>query len=556
MGGLLPSRPALHAAEALDGYLERLADVNGISPAALHKLIVTELGAASAALTFFMIRPHPAAIALIADLSGIDDAALGKATLLRYDEGLPLRLHGFDPRRRHTYRWLVAQGWFPPHGSQACPSCLAHDGIWKVEWRLPLITVCRTHKVNLLSECIACKRRFRTRRHSPLRSRLGPDQICGNPTGVRQHCGQPIVAHQAEPAAEVVVAVTERIADALAGGSLEMLGQSVDPRVFLAELRHVATMLLHLLDAAGDSGAPEWAELFRAEHASRGSRVRNSRWGICPPRSAALRGYVLAEAASILGRSTLSEAGGCLRSWLTMMPEGADGPNNWLRNRTTCTSTTQQLIAAAAYGRHHVGRRLDTVKCASPLAIPAIPQLIDEELFHKFFDGMLGGYQCTGRMYVSLCVARSITAVTRWSAAAAQLGLDPVIGWRAARAASGRMRATPEAFAKAVLRTVAALPRDRDFRRRESRVVELAREPAVWFERWRTAVTPARKRATLPYAITWMWCGPAQGSLDTSPAWQISVSGRTKAGYREFRDRLTPACQAGLQSLILDDTSC
>ena len=549
---LLPSRPTPDATEALDGYLERLAEANGISTATLHKLILKALSADTTALAFLMVRPQPDAIGTIADLGGVDRAALRAATLMRYGNGLPLHLEGLEPRQRHTYHRLVAQGWFPPHGSQACPVCLARVGIWRLEWRLPLVTVCRIHEVDLLTECVACQRRFRIRRHSPMRPWVGPEQLCGNPIGLQQHCDRPIVSQRARPAAPDAVAAANTVALALAGQRIDMLGRDVDPRIFLAELRHIATMLLHLLTAAADSAKPEWAALIRTETDSRTAELRSPRWGMSPPKSASLRGCVLAEANAILGQSTLTDAGTRLASWLAPISAVPNGPSGWLINRTTRTATTHKLIAAALSGRHHVGRRLNQLRVRQLPAISAIPQLLDLELFVEYFDGMLGGYQWTARLYISLCLARSVTAAQNWSAAAAQLGLDPAIGRRTARAASGRIRTTPEAFADSVHSTLRVLPRNRNFRERESRVAALAREHA-WFDRWRISSTPTRRPASLPYAITWMWCEPAQGSLDASPAWQNSVTARAKAGYREFRDRLAPAPQAGLRSLVLDE---
>ena len=57
MPDLLPSRPGLHPAEALDGYLERLAEANGLSTATLHKLMLEALGADTTALAFLMVSP-------------------------------------------------------------------------------------------------------------------------------------------------------------------------------------------------------------------------------------------------------------------------------------------------------------------------------------------------------------------------------------------------------------------------------------------------------------------------------------------------------------------
>ena len=303
----------------------------------------------------------------IAQLGGTDCAALSRATLLRYGDGLPLRLEGLDPNLRHTYRRLVAQGWFPPYGSQVCPKCLAQDGIWRLEWRLPLITVCRIHRVELLTECAGCRVRFRMRRHSPMRPWPGPEQLCGNPTRLQRYCDRSIVAQTTRPATRAAVAAASTVARALAGQHVLMLGREVDPRVFLAELRHVATILLHLLTAAGDREPPQWAAIIQTETSSRTAGLRGPRWGISPPASSALRGHVLGEAHAILGQSTLAEAGNRLASSLAPISAIPGGPSNWLMNRTSRTATTCGLITAAVSGRHHVGRRL-----AQP-RIPTMP---------------------------------------------------------------------------------------------------------------------------------------------------------------------------------------
>ena len=551
----LPSRPKLGPTEALDGYLERLATANGLSTAYLHKLLLKALGDDATALAFLMVSPQRDALDGIARLGGADGSALRGATLTRYGDGLPLRLDGLDPRRHHTYRRIVMQGWFPPHGSQACPICLARDGIWRLEWRLPIITICRTHEVNLLTECPSCQMRFRMRRYSPMRPRVGPDQICGNPIGGQKHCDQSILTARPNQAADGTLEAAGVVARALAGQRIAMLGQPVDPRLFLAELRHLATLCLHLSSAANsDRGTADWSRLDEREKVSRTAQLRGPRWGISPPRSAAVRGRALAGAYAILCQPTAAAAGAQLASWLAPIAEVPNGPHCWLVNRTTRTPTTQRLITAALSDRHHVGRQLDQKRAHRTVAVSTIPQLLDMDLFREAFDGVLGGHESTGRLYVSLCLARSVTGVTTWSAAAEQLGLDPELGRRTARAASSRMHSTPEAFADLVTHTLSRLPRDRDFRDRESRVAALARDPRLWFDRWRASVSPARKRAALPYAITWMWCELAQGHLGTSPAWTAPPSARAKAGYREFRDRLAPAAQAGLRTSILDNT--
>jgi hypothetical protein len=131
--------------------------------------------------------------------------------------------------------------------------------------------------------------------------------------------------------------------------------------------------------------------------------------------------------------------------------------------------------------------------------------------------------------------------------------MDPDFGLRAARAASNRMRVSSPVFADAVERLVRALPADRDFRHRESRVRALAREPTAWHAQWRTSVTPARRQSSLPFAITWMWCEVAQGALDTSPAWSGLPTRASKVAYRAFREKLPSALRDSLRSMVLPD---
>ncbi|ORJ53729.1 TniQ family protein [Mycobacterium simiae] len=174
--GLLPSRPALDERESLDSFLERLAIANGLSPPQVLRLLTAAEHSGSPGAAFMMIKPDPLIISRIARLTGVDGASVADATLLRFDDGLPLYLDGLDPLRRHTFRHVVTQGWFPQFGSQLCPLCLAEDGIWALEWRLPLAATCPRHGVFLTTHCIGCGHRFRTHRYSPLRLSSIPEK--------------------------------------------------------------------------------------------------------------------------------------------------------------------------------------------------------------------------------------------------------------------------------------------------------------------------------------------------------------------------------------------
>ena len=138
-----------------------------------------------------------------------------------------------------------------------------------------------------------------------------------------------------------------------------MLGRQSDPQTYLAELRHLATLLLHLLSRQGTTSFVDWAGDIHVEAVKRTTQRRGPRWGISPPQSALLRGHVLSESHGILSQTGLDEAATRLAPWLSLIADIRNGPRGWLLNRTTRTATMERLVDAAVADRHHVGRRLD-----------------------------------------------------------------------------------------------------------------------------------------------------------------------------------------------------
>ena len=168
----LPTLVELAPGEALDAYLERVADVNYLSTARLIEMVRAGRDTTTA---YLMLAPTPATLKRIVYLTGAETAALQKATLAAYD-GTSLDLSGLDPAHQSSFRSVSARGWIPGHGTQICPECLAQDGIWRTTWRLPTTTVCHTHDTYLLATCPGCQRPFRDQRHSPLRV-VGPQTL-------------------------------------------------------------------------------------------------------------------------------------------------------------------------------------------------------------------------------------------------------------------------------------------------------------------------------------------------------------------------------------------
>ncbi len=548
---LLPTRVTLSEDEALDSFLERLTQANDLDPQYVVAALRCSESAARTTLAFFMTAPTNTVLARIERLSGIPVERLRNATLTRFDAGRPLYLDALDPLDRHSYRKVVVQGWFPPFGTQVCHLCVAQQGIWRIYWRLPIMTTCIHHGTYLTTECGGCGQRFRSHRYWPFRPVLGPRQPCCNSVALRRPCLRSVLTHVAEPAGALALACTESVHRAMNGQPVSMFGAPADPRVFLAELRNLATLMLHLGARTSAQTAVWWASNLRDEARARSTRVRGARWGFSPPHSAMIRGAVLGCAHEILMQRNLESGGARLREWIRFVEDEKNGPAVWLINRTKRTPTMERLIAAAVSKRRDVGRRIDHGRRCRRIQPSAIPQLIDAGIYRQLFAGMLGGYEHTGRLYVSLCMVRAIVLVQNWADAAVRIGLPPGLGSRTSRAARARMRATPEDLQGAIDLALSTIPANRDFRALEAQVRGLARDSTSWYSDWRLSTTPPRRPDLVPYAVTWMWCEVALGCLDSSPAWAGPPSPDVKVGYRAFRDRLPVAAQDSLRRLVL-----
>lgn len=546
---MLPARIPIDPRESLDSYLERVALANDLMTKDLFRLLTEERDASSPSAAFMLIRPSREMVYRIVDLTGLTGPDVKNSTLVRYDRGTPLNLDGFDPLARSSFRTISSRGWFPQHGTQVCPMCLSHDGIWQLSWRLPTSTVCIEHGTYLIAECAGCGDRFRSRRHNPFRRELDTSQPCGNPLGVSAHCRHSILAEAGIPASGGAIRTARRASNAIGGGETRVLDGLLAPAEFLAELRNLTTLLLHLASRPYAHQFVDWAGGVHVEAAARATELRGPRWGIQPPTSPVTRGEALAEADSILSNHDPSTAVKRLTEWFDLIPQVPGGPRGWLVNRTAMSPVLSQLAVQVLSARRHIGLQLDHQDVLIELPLSAIPQLIDERTYRRHFVGMLATQESTGRLYASLCLARARQPGSTWSAAAASIGLDPDIGRRTSRAASTRLVVSPQEFAAATRSAAADLSPTRDYRTLERRVRDLARSSDTWFPKWSRMAHPRRRAAALPYAVTWMWCEVGQGWLDTSPAWIPPVTRQSKAAYRVFRDTLPEELGRALRTL-------
>lgn len=546
---MLPARVAIDPRESLDSYLERMSLVNDLTTKSLVRMLKENRDGLSVSTAFMLVRPSDELVGRIVDLTGLEASAVENSTLVRYDGGAPLNLDGFDPLDRASYRAIVCQGWFPQHGTQLCPLCLSHDGIWQLSWKLPVSTVCPDHGVYLVAECSSCSRRFRTRHHSPLRPRLDEHQPCGNPLGFSAPCRHSILREKPTAASEGAIRTAKRVTAAIEGEETRVLDGALAPPAYLAEVRNLTTLLLHLASRARARGFVEWAGELQAEAAGRTTELRGPRWGIQPPTSAVTRGEALAEADGILSSPESADAVARLAEWFDLIPDVPGGPRGWIVNRAAKSPVLSWLVVQVLSARRHVGLQIDHHDALIDLPLSAIPQLLDEHTYRRHFAGMLTTQESTGRLYASLCIARAQRPGSTWSTAAASIELDPDIGRRTSRAASTRLAASPSEIAAAANAAARELSRRRDFRALERRVIELASTPDTWFTDWARSASPRRRAAALPYAVTWMWCEVAQGWLDTSPAWPPPVTRQSKAAYRVFRDTLPEELGRALREL-------
>ena len=469
------------------------------------------------------------------------------ATLASFD-GTALDLSGLDPVDRYSYRQVAARGWTPAHGTQICPACLADSGTWKTAWRLLLVTACTDHRVVLIAECPSCGRPFRDQRHSHLR-RVGSATVCGNPLGqgpVKQ-CQYHLSGLPREPASPGVLATQARIDAALAGESVLVLGQSAGPAGYLADLRHLTTLLLHLAGQPGADTLAPWVQDLKTAAAER-TATRAPRWGMRPPDDPALRGQALATADAILGADDLDVAATLLTPWTELPPRTNDGPLGWLAARTVMTPALTRLVMAARAPHRRLSHHLDTPRTDGvrmPINLLVVPQVIPHEQYVEHVAGAFESSEATVRLFASLSLARLHPDVRSWASAAEALGMPGPMGVRCVRACSPTMLITADEWKVRIWRAGEESPR-RDYRATEAKIrhrLHMTR----WFEEWARDYRPGTHYSSWTYGLAWQWVHVANAHLDLSPTWHgKKPTARQRAHYRQFEDSLDDQQQRAL----------
>lgn len=532
--------------EALDGYLERLASANGMD----HPLLIHRVRTGDAATAFLTTSPDPRLLANLHTLADLPPDRSRDWALV----GMPgIDADDLDPTNKQTWRTVAARGWPPERGTALCPACLAADGVWRLAWRHPWVTACTRHQVWLAGTCPRCGRRFRSHR-TPLRPIDAPAGTCGNPIGTRgRNCPQPLADLNAAPARGEVLLCQARIDAAIAGEQVAMLGQPADPSTYLSELKALTVLLLHLATQPGGDELAMWADAARADRC-RSNGGRGARWGLAPPADLRLRGEALATADAILNRPDLETAAQALHPWTELTPPCNDGQLGWLADHTTMTPILTRLVMSATAA----GRRLATLldhESAPQVPVGMIPQALPADFYASRAGGMLEVTDPTGRLFISLCLARRHTAARSWVEAALALGLPAEMGVRTARACSANLLARPDRFV-AVLDGLAEelLDASVEYRSREAAVRLLAAK-AGWYRRWACRHHPGSRATSRGYAVTWLWTRYAGGHIDTSPGWPRSPNSTDRARFRRYGKRLGADATAALLEVAATTTA-
>jgi hypothetical protein len=522
--------------EAIDSYLERLADANGMTFSVLSRRV--RFGGARTA--FLAIAPDEQLVGNLATLSTVPTIELERGTA----NALPgINADGLDPASKKTWRTVAARGWPPEHGSALCAACLAADGAWRLAWRHPWVTACVRHRLWLVNTCPACRHRFRSHR-TPLRPVDAPAGTCGNPGGARgRNCPQPLAELRGEPAASEVLLSQQRIDAAVAGQRVVVLDEMVEASAYLLELKALTVLLLHLAVQPGGDSLAGWAAAARADR-TRSAGDRGARWGLAPPADLHLRGLAIATADAILRAPDVEAAAEALHPWTGLTPPTNDGQLGWLADHTTMTSALTRLVMRATAARRRIATLLDhPPTCGVPAT--AIPQVLPADLYATRLGGLLDVGDRTGRLFTSICLARRHTAARTWADVAIALGLHAETGPRTARASSANVVVRPDVFVRVLDDLAEQLDAGADYRSREAVARRLASK-TTWYRRWARTHHPGSHATSRGYAVTWLWTEYAHGHIDTSPGWQRPPDHTDRARFHRYASRLSPAATTAL----------
>lgn len=446
----LPVRLDLVPDQSLDCYLEYVSAANHISAGTFMR----HLDASTDTTRYMLLSMTARTTARLERLTGATPQALRAATLATFD-GVTVDLAGLEPTRQASYRTVAARGWVPGRGTQACPHCLAETGHWRIDWRLPMVTVCLRHEVYLVGECPGCRRPFRDR-SKPLRP-VGPVTRCGNALGARGRYCQVDVAAIATTPAESGCMVRQGLQQmAFVQSGAHIMGRSTTSLTWHEDVRSLAALLLHIATAAPSRvDLPWWADEAAA---GAGSGERAPRWAIAAPRDVVTRSRAMTQAHDILDAPDTEGAAHRFSVWADSVPDTPDGFLGWVADHTRATPNVTALVMAVHAPRRRLSRLLDASSALTP-DIQRTPSTVPEVLYQRHLAHLFESRAATGRVFAAICLVRTHPGVRTWAEGIAALGLEPSAATRTVQTCIAGMTASPRDVVSALGRLATELPR-------------------------------------------------------------------------------------------------
>ena len=535
----LPVRLQPMAGEALDSFAERVATHNGLSNAQL----TASLRALGGTTAYAAISPTTGLIRSFEEMNGLAPGRLDRAVL----SGLAgLDFSGFDPSDSAAWRTVASRGWAPARGSALCPHCLRQLEAWNIAWRHPWITSCPVHRTWLVATCATCGMRFRSQR-TALRSVDAGPGTCANPAGKRgAACPQRLTDLPTIDLPAELHESADRIWMAAHGGVVASLGCDVMADRYLADIKALTVLILHLASQEGSSGSAPWAAQARKD-SQRSAGSRGARWGLAPPASLQLRGHAIAAADHILRAPDLNAAAGELHFWTELTPPSAEGRLGWIADHTKLTPTASRLVISATSRQ----RRLSTLLAAQrQISAKVVPQVVPSDRYARHLARHLEVTDPTGRCFASLCLIKLGRPGTTWSDAAAALGLTEQVGRDTARACSANVLCGPGTFAAALSELANEVSTHGiDYRSREL-AVESWHRSRRWYREWAKRYRPGGHATSERYAVALLWTAYAAGHLRTSPGWTDPPTRSDLAQFRRWARNLQPESRTALMAAV------
>ncbi|MFJ8097550.1 TniQ family protein [Streptomyces griseofuscus] len=153
----LPATPLPGTRESLPSWINRIGLLYGIrQPDLLAALGFTARGEMRPTTAGLGLAPSSAAA--LAAATGVPAEAIGNMLLSRFAATALPNVPSAPYRHPGALTAWSAGAWVLRRHSNFCPKCLAQDGQWRLEWRLPWSFACLDHRVYLRNCCPRCKR--------------------------------------------------------------------------------------------------------------------------------------------------------------------------------------------------------------------------------------------------------------------------------------------------------------------------------------------------------------------------------------------------------------